>query len=182
MGKYTSFHDIPRFTSWGNYAVDYPLDYLVKWLDEQVSSAGLILNPDFQRGHVWTQRQQIEYIQFLLKGGRTGRDLHFNCPSWHQPVPEGAYNEFVCVDGLQRVTAVTRFIRNEIKVFGTYYKDFTDSIRTTTDVLRIHINDLPTKRQVLNWYLEMNGAGTPHTRKELRRVAELRDALPPDDT
>ena len=32
---------------------------------------GLQFNPDFQRGHVWTEGQQIAFMEFLLKGGKT---------------------------------------------------------------------------------------------------------------
>ena len=29
------------------------------------------------------------------------------------------YKDFVCVDGLQRITSIQRFINNEIKVFNS---------------------------------------------------------------
>lgn len=131
------------------------------------------MTPDFQRGHVWTEKQQWAYVEFLLRGGNSGRDLYFNCPSWHNQVPEGAYNEYVCVDGLQRITANRRFINGEIKAFGSYFSEYTDSLRLTQNTVRVHINDLKTRRDVLQWYLEMNAGGTPHTNKELQRVRAL---------
>ena len=177
--KLTRFKDIPQFTSRGRYAVDYPMDSLVKYLDELQTEMGLQLNPDFQRGHVWTEDQQIAFIEYLLRDGQSGRDLYFNCPSWHLRVPKGEYDEFVCVDGLQRITAITRFIRNEIKVFGSYYKEYTDPIRLRNYTLRFHVNDLKTRREVLTWYLEMNSGGTPHTKEELNRVQQLLDSCSP---
>jgi len=168
-----SFRDIPTFTSCGNYAVDYPMKVLVSWVQEEVDGAGLVLCPDFQRGHVWTEKQQEEYIAFLLRGGKTGRDLYFNCPSWNQPVKDDTYNDYVCVDGLQRLTAIGRFVNNELRVFGRLYKEFEGRPRMTQEYLRIHVNDLKSKEEVLTWYLEMNSGGTPHTWMELRRVAEM---------
>ena len=112
MVKYTSFRSIPRFISHGSYAVDYGIDYLPKVIKDFENGWGLILNPDFQRGHVWTEEQQVRYIEFLLRGGTTGRDFYFNCPSWHNSVKAGAYDDFVCVDGLQRITVILRFINN----------------------------------------------------------------------
>ena len=168
-----SFRDIPSFTSCGSYAVDYPMKDLVAWIQEEITEAGLILCPDFQRGHVWTENQQEDYIAFLLRGGKTGRDLYFNCPSWSQPVDPGAYDDYVCVDGLQRLTAITKFVNNELRVFGRLYGEFEGWPRMNQDYLRIHINNLKTKREVLTWYLEMNSGGTPHTSKELRRVSEM---------
>ena len=81
--KYTKFKEIPQFTRDGSYAIDCSLPFLKDWVaDEQ--NEGLELNPDFQRGHVWTREQEIAYIEFLLRGGRTGRDLYFNKPSWEK--------------------------------------------------------------------------------------------------
>ena len=112
--KITRFSNIPKFTRDGSYAVDYPFHSLVKWIEREQAEEGLQLNPDFQRGHVWTETQQIAYVEFMLRGGKTGRTLYFNCPSWNHPVPEGDYNEFVCVDGLQRITAITRFVHSQL--------------------------------------------------------------------
>ena len=72
--KITQFRDIPQFTDIGHYAVDYPIDRLISFLEDEIRDYGLQLNPEFQRGHVWTRKQQIAYVEFLLRGGRTGRD------------------------------------------------------------------------------------------------------------
>lgn len=170
--KYNKFRDIPRYIR-ANYQVDYPLSYFEKWLKAEEEEAGLQLNPDFQRGHVWTEAQQIAYIEFLLRGGKTGRDLYFNCPEFHHKNEVSNYTDYVCVDGLQRITAILRFLHSEIPAFGTLYKDYEDSLRAVDDTVRIHINDLPTKEEVLRWYLEMNTGGTPHSADEINRVNSL---------
>ena len=171
MVKYTSF----RAISHGSYAADYEIHHLPKVIEEFENEWGLILNPDFQRGHVWAEKQQVRYIEFLLQGGNTGRDFYFNCPCWHNRVKDGEYDDFVCVDGLQRITAILRFINNEIKVFGSYYKEYTDKPDLIRHSVRIHVNDLKTRKEVLQWYLEMNSGGTPHTQSELARVQKLLD-------
>ena len=51
MTKYTSFKDIPRFISHGNYAVDMGISHLQNWINEMTEDWGLKLDPDFQRGH-----------------------------------------------------------------------------------------------------------------------------------
>lgn len=171
--KYTKFRDIPKFISDGNYAVDYPFVSLIHFLDGEEREMGLQLCPDFQRGHVWTEEQQKKYIEFLLRGGKTGRDLYFNNPSWHRQAEPGAYNDYVCVDGLQRITAIRKFINNQIQVFGSYFYEFTDSMRFFEDTMRIHVNDLKTKADVLRWYIEMNAGGTPHSVAEIERVQKM---------
>lgn len=171
--KITKFADIPRFTREGSYAVDYPIDSLVKWITDEEKEAGLQLDPDFQRGHVWTEEQQIAYMEFFLRGGKTGRTLYFNCPSWHGSVPAGEYDEYVCVDGLQRITAIMRFMQDEIRVFGSLYSEYTDSPRMVQDTIRVNINDLKTRKEVLQWYIDMNTGGTPHAEAEIKKVSDM---------
>lgn len=163
------FKDIPRFTRPGSYQVNMPLCYFVKWIKENQMKCGLELNPDFQRGHVWTEKQQIAYIEFLLRRGKSGRVIYFNCPNWSAG---GRNGEFVCVDGLQRTTAIMRFIDNEIPAFGVYCKDFEDELPMEIDVL-VNINELQTRKEVLKWYIEMNDGGTPHTEAEINKVRKM---------
>ena len=171
--KITRFIDVPRFTRDGHYEVDFPLSYFVKFIDEQINETGLELNPDFQRGNVWTEQQQVAYIEFFLRGGKTARVIYLNKPDWHLSVPKGSYNEFVCVDGLQRTTAIQKFINNEIRAFGSYYNEYTDSLRLGTDTIKVNVNDLKSKKEVLQWYLDFNTGGTVHTEQEIEKVKKL---------
>ena len=118
------FRDIPQFISDGSYQVNMSWEYLIEWLDQRVKEEGLQLNPDFQRGHVWTEEQQIKFLEFILQGGKTGRTLYFNDPYWHSVRPKTGYADFVCVDGLQRITAIQRFMNDEIRVFGLLHSEY----------------------------------------------------------
>ena len=128
------FRDIPQFISDGSYQVNMSWEYLIEWLDQRIKEDGLQLNPDFQRGHVWTEEQQIKFLEFILQGGKTGRTLYFNDPYWHSVRPKTGYADFVCVDGLQRITAIQRFMNNEIRVFGIECKRSQDKERGFTVV------------------------------------------------
>lgn len=83
----------------------------------------------------------------------------------------------MCVDGLQRITAAQRFIHNEIKVFDSYYEEFQDSIRLLDACMFLNVNDLKFEKEVLQWYIDMNAGGTPHTAEEIFRVKKLIDKL-----
>jgi uncharacterized protein with ParB-like and HNH nuclease domain len=163
------YKDIPKFTGNGNYHFDVDLDYAKKWLDEHIEKYGLQLNPDFQRGNVWTQKQKIAYIEFLIRGGMTSRDIYFNHPGWMNSFK----GEFVCVDGLQRLTSVLEFMNNELLVFDGHYLKDIDKIPFMTVTLKFHINDLKTRKEVLKWYLEFNSGGTVHTEAELDKVRKM---------
>lgn len=167
------FCDIPQFTSSGRYNVDMSMEFLIKQIDMWIEEEGLQLNPDFQRGHVWTGDQQVKYIEHVLRGGRSGRNLYFNCPSWLKSNYKGIYRDFVCVDGLQRITAIRRFLNNEIAVFGQYYTEFEGVTDLVRHGMHVNVNDLQSRKDVLQWYIEMNEGGTPHTKAELARVKRM---------
>lgn len=162
------FREIPEFTQDSPYKIDQPVKSLEEFLDGYFKQ-GLDMNPDFQRGHVWTEDQQIAYVEFLLRGGKSGRDIYFNHPGWMR----NWKGDFVLVDGLQRITAFLRFLRNEIKAFGYLRKEFEDDLNFADPTFRVHINTLQTRAEVLRWYLEMNSGGTPHSQAEIDRVTAM---------
>lgn len=166
------FTDIRQFTRQGSYQVDIPIDYLPKTLDGYKKHDNLQMNPDFQRGNVWTEEQQIKYLEFFFRGGKSANIIYFNCPSYGRVTDECNYPDMVLVDGLQRLTAFIRFLNNEIPIFGTYYKDFEDMPRMSY-MLKFNVNDLQTRAEVLRWYIEMNSGGVVHSDEEIERVKEL---------
>ena len=60
------FVDIPKFTSDGSYNVDIPVNYIERTLADYKEAYGLELNPDFQRGNVWTATQQERWLPLSL--------------------------------------------------------------------------------------------------------------------
>lgn len=164
------FQDIPEFTPDGSWECDFSLDRMVAWIDEAVASDGLQLDPDFQRAHVWTESQQIAWLEFFLRRGKTGRVIYLNDPGWQRATYR--QGDFVCVDGKQRIQAARRFLNNEIPVFGYLFREYTDKLDQTI-TMRINVNTLQTRAEVLQWYIEMNAGGTPHTYKEIARVRKL---------
>jgi uncharacterized protein with ParB-like and HNH nuclease domain len=152
------------------YHVDMGWDFIFLWLEKKDEQYGVELNPDFQRGHVWTEKQQTAYIEFILKGGQSGKEIYFNHPNWM-----GSFEgNLQLVDGLQRITAVRKFLNNEVPVFdGYYYKDIENiSLHDLNLAFSLHVNNLKTRKEVLEWYVFMN-SGVAHTQEELDRVKNL---------
>jgi hypothetical protein len=169
----TRFRDIPQRMPWGNYKIDVDWLYLKTWIedakDKRIEGYDYDFDPDFQRGHVWTRKQQIDWVEFALSGGMSGRTLLFNHPSYM-----GNYRgTLVLVDGKQRLTATLAFLDNKIPAFGTLYKDFEDSLRRVDARYEVRINNLQTREELLTWYIQLNSGGTPHTQKEIDKVREL---------
>lgn len=181
MTKITRVDDIEPLTRSPNYKVNVSLTFLPKWLEEQESEHGLNLNPDFQRAHVWTQAQQVKFVEFILRGGTSAQNIYFNDPAWQKSVGECSadYTDFVIVDGKQRLQALMQFLNNEIPAFGSLLREFDRPavlLRRNINIA-LQVNDLKTRKEVLQWYIDINSAGTPHTNCELARVKRLLEKL-----
>lgn len=164
------FRDIPEFP-YGNYQVNVSWGYLEGWIEDHVQEYKLDIDPDFQRGHVWTRDQQIAYVEYILRGGRSGRDILCNCPGWHHGL---IMEDYVLVDGKQRLTAVLDFLHDEIPAFGYLHRDYEDSLPGLTGPGFVwHVATLQTRAEVLEWYLAFNSGGSVHADAELARVRKL---------
>lgn len=166
--KYADIKQLPQ----AHYAVDVGMGYVLEHLEswDQEDRTPLEMIPDFQRGHVWSKDQQSSFVEWLMVGGESGRDVYFNCPSWRTK-----YNTpIVCVDGLQRLTAITEFIKGNVKAFGCYSNEFEDIRKFYRfQTMRFHVATLQTKDEVLRWYVSMNTGGTDHTQQEIDRVKAM---------
>ena len=152
----------------GHYKINMPLNHIKKHIDDDIEDMGLDLNPNFQRAHVWDLPKRIKYMEFLLKGGESN-PIYFNHESYR--------GEYVIVDGKQRLTSILMFLDNEFPVFkemdsdgiGYYAREF-DMI--PNDVIFV-INDLPNRKLVLQWYLQMNEGNVAHAQEELDKVRDM---------
>ena len=140
---------------------------------------GLELCPDFQRGHVWTEAQQVHYIENALRGivPQTAFVIQFNCPNWNDEdfigdLPKG----FQCIDGLQRLTAIQKFMNGDVQPFGLSLTDLefsSYSMKGCTYRFRLEIFDFTQKKDLLQHYLDFNTGGTPHSASEIERVKNM---------
>lgn len=173
MKQFKSY--IPSPFPRANYHVTVLWRDLEKYLESQMDAsdgmAALDLDPDFQRAHVWTPEQQSAYVEYILRGGESGKSLYFNCAGWMGDW-RGPY---VIVDGKQRLQAVRQWLNNQIPTFGMRYAEF--GARVPSDFyFDWHVASLSSRIEVLRWYLDFNSAGTQHTPEELDRVRVLLEA------
>lgn len=161
------FDSIEKFPA-SHYEIDVSLKDIIWHLDNWERKYNLTMEQDYQREHVWTEEQQIAYVEYLLRGGEVGKVIIVNAPGWRA----NKVKKVEVVDGKQRLTAMKRFMTNEIKAFGSFYKDYEDSLHCMLG-FKWRVVSLD-RLGVLNLYLSLNGGGTQHTPAELDRVAELR--------
>src|SRR4029078_12236381 len=104
------------------------------------------------------------------------RELWFNCPGYTGQTVTRGYKDFVILDGLQRLTAVRRFLRGEVPAFGRCIDEWRDRPDRMVQRFRWNVCELRTRADVLRFYLAFNAGGTPHAAEEIARVRSLLDA------
>jgi hypothetical protein len=162
------------------YEVDFDFKYVEHALEGYARDYGLNLDPDFQRGHVWTRPQQEHFVENILRRvvASSGLVIQFNCPHFDDHDYAGELpREMQIIDGLQRLTAVRKFMAGEIHAFGMPIRDFAgssfDAARRQLYRLRFAVHTFQTRRTLLSHYLALNAGGTPHASSEIERVRAL---------
>jgi len=145
-------------------ASHYEVDVIWHYLERELAwlGSGLNLDPDYQRAHVWTEAQQVAYVEYVLMGGEVSKSITWNAVEWPAV---GAPVELV--DGKQRLEAARKFIRGDLEVFGMRYRKG-DSLSIKSG-FKFRICSLE-RADVLRLYLNINAGGTPHTAEEIERV------------
>lgn len=172
LGKIIRMDDIPHLIHTESaYRVNVFLNKLSETIKDYSHDYGLDLDPDFQRGHVWSDKQRLNFVEFVLKGGIVN-PIYFNQTNWYK-----SDGEMVIVDGKQRLTSLLMFLNDEFPVFKDLDPEGVGYLASEFDIVFqnvvLVINNLPTRKDVLQWYLEMNRGNIAHTEDELKKVEIL---------
>jgi hypothetical protein len=169
---YKRIIDIPPLVPDAEYDIAVAWTSIDRQLDEFAEGYGIDLDPDFQRGHVWNDDQRTRYIEFILRGGTSSRTILFNQSGWGRH-SEGRGEPVVLVDGKQRLETARMFLRGEVKAFGSTIDQFEDKLDRIKHRFQFNVNSLATRKEVLQWYVDLNSGGVVHTSEEIERVRAL---------
>ncbi len=166
---------VPQFPR-AAYRVDVPWAMLPKYIAEEERNLGLRVEPDYQRGRVWTAAQKRAWVEHCLMGGETAKEVTLVCEHF-AGVPSGRY---AVADGLQRLTTAIGFVQGYVRVFpddarpeGYALGDFDGKLSFIRHMLAFVTVVAPTRADELLLYLRINAGGTPHGPAELDRVRGL---------
>lgn len=165
----------------GNHRIKY-IDRFVKDLE---SEAKLNLTPEFQRGITWTEDQQTKFIESILRGytnhetniirlndpslAKMHNNLHSDCSDLEK--------ETVCIDGLQRFTAMQKYMHKELKPFGLTFDEIESTFYgVSAQGLNFTVAwyDFQFEADLIEFYEALNWGGTPHSESELSRIQPIK--------
>ena len=152
-------NSFPIFTRTG---ITIHWDLLEDWIERH----NVDLNPPYQRWYVWNEEQKIAYIEYILRGGISGRTIIVN-------LPNGDYSKGMeCIDGQQRIKTVLSFIKGDFKVFNNTI-GFSDlSLSVLNDLFFLENQYRFTdKKDIVNVYIWLNTGGSIHTKEDIK-IAE----------
>lgn len=160
------------------WACDYNFASIERGLEGFSDGHGLDLEPDFQRGHVWTKEQQTRFIEGVFRGTVPSSLLciTFNSAYWESQEPCELPREIQILDGLQRLTAVRAYVRGEIQPFEVTKEDMDANGFHANRVayrLRFQVLTFRARKELLQYYLDMNAGGVVHSDSEIERVRGL---------
>ena len=159
-----------------SYGADYPVDALVKRMNEQN-----IIVPPFQRGFVWSQADASRFIESLLLG--------FPVPAIF--LSKESQNKFLVVDGQQRLVTLQSFYNGVIRekkfrltgvneaFLGKSYEELDPFFKNRLDNSIIHAiivqQDQPKEKEDSSIYLlfeRLNSWGRPLFPQEIRACVD----------
>lgn len=169
------FNSIRKIKDSGSYNVNVPLERLSNYLEGLNEDFGLIMKPDFQRDLCWSEEQKTAYMEFVLRGGKTAKTFYFNSPAFgnYTSPATDLGEEILCIDGLQRITTALEFLQDKVEVFGGYTYSQIENYPKNTVHFEININNMKTKNEIVEWYIDYNSGGTVHSEEDLERAKKL---------
>ncbi len=152
---------------WESYS--HPISDVRDWADNE----RLELRPDFQRNEVWTQAAQIMLIDTILKG--------IPIPKIYiKSIVKNEKTYRIVVDGQQRLTAILKFIRDELPLKKPYqgeflnmkYSDLPENVHDDFIRYKIDINEIfnPSDEEIRDLYSRVNKYTVQLNKQELRKA------------
>ena len=154
----------------------YRVDIAVAGIPRFVEQYGIDMDPDYQRGYVWTLDQKRKFVGAVLQN-------HHSIPIfWFNTLSLGKAE---VVDGKQRLSAILGWLNGDYDAICPCGESFafadSDVIGERNldmmTTLKMHFVQLP-RLDVLRFYLALNSGGTVHKPKDINRVRRMLDCLP----
>lgn len=136
---------------------------------------GIDMNPEYQRGNVWTLEQKVALIDSIFNNVDIGkftviRRKWGTCPD--KPDTPFLYE---MLDGKQRATAIFEYFMGRFAYKGKYYNDLCHLDRHHVKYYSISYSEAEpmTDKQKYRYFIKLNTTGTPVDPEHMNKVAAM---------
>lgn len=141
---------------------------------------GCDMNPDYQRGNVWTKEQEEKLIDSIFKQINIGSFI-FAEREWNNGC-DVIGDMYEIVDGKQRLTAILHFIEGKIKYNGMYYHEMHNYNRSFFEDTQIMVGEISfrngyNKKEVLENFIRLNECGSTMNNDIIKNAKELMEEM-----
>lgn len=136
---------------------------------------GFDLDPEYQRGHVWTEEQKVDLIDSIFKNVDIGKFTIIRRPWGDDPNKPKTQLLYEVLDGKQRITAMLDFYLGRLKYKGMYIHEMHPYDRNHFKNYRISYAETAplTKEQKYRYFLKLNTTGTPVDPEHIKKVYSM---------
>jgi len=136
---------------------------------------GIDLDPEYQRGNVWTREQKVNLIDSMFKNIDIGKFTIIKRPWGDNPNAPMTPKLYEMLDGKQRLTAVYEFFIGKFQYKGKYFHELHPRDRHHIKYYTINWAETQplTKEQKYRYFLKLNTTGTPVSEEHLNKVRKL---------
>ena len=150
----------------------------VSGLMTMITSFGVDMNPEYQRGLVWDEADKVRLIESMFNQVDIGKFVFRKLPF------ESEAASYEIVDGKQRLNALVDFMSDKFAYQGKTWSQLSRTDRNYIDGYSVSYAQLAedyTRAQILDLFVRLNTGGKPMDPKHLEKVAKMAEeaASPP---
>lgn len=149
------------------------LQSTINSFDTYVYHFGIDMNPDYQRGLVWSLEDKQSLIDSIFNNVDIGKFSLIQRD--YETAKKTTQHTYEVLDGKQRLTALIEFREDRFRYKGKLFSElhFADQIHINGYSISVaHVKDM-TKEQIYRYFLKLNTSGKPMDGKHLDHVKDL---------
>ena len=162
----------PDSGSWGDYPIDdlliRPQNRTIHDVTRRIDQGSYVMNPDFQRDFIWPEDKQSKLVESVI--------MRIPLPVFY--MAEDHEGRMVVVDGLQRLSTFSRFMRNELRLnlparaelHRRQFSDLTSKLQNRVEDCNLifYIIDAKVPERARLDIFERVNSGEPLSRQQMR--------------
>lgn len=144
-------------------------------LSNYFNEYGIDLEPEYQRGNVWTLEQKQSLIESIFHNVDIGKIAIIKRPWGSNPNTPLTPKLYEMLDGKQRLTALVEFFTGQFSFKGKYYNDLHPADKHHFKYYSISYAETEplTKKQKYRYFLKLNTTGTPVDPAHMEKVLNM---------